>query len=56
MILRKENYARSKAKETLKSAPGFDRDKWPDSPDFSWLAKEVPVPVDMTGIGADKPK
>jgi sporulation protein YlmC with PRC-barrel domain len=38
------------SKETLKSAPGFDRDKWPDVADFGWLAKELPVPVDVTGI------
>jgi sporulation protein YlmC with PRC-barrel domain len=25
--------------ETLKSAPGFDRDKWPDAGDFDWLGK-----------------
>ena len=27
------------SQETLKSAPGFDRDKWPDLGDFDWLAK-----------------
>ena len=27
------------SKETLKSAPGFDRNNWPDSGDFDWLAK-----------------
>jgi sporulation protein YlmC with PRC-barrel domain len=43
-------------KETLQSAPGFDRDKWPDVADFGWLAKDVPVPVDLTSIGKDKPK
>jgi sporulation protein YlmC with PRC-barrel domain len=26
------------SQETLKSAPGFDRDKWPDLGDFDWLA------------------
>ena len=30
------------SKETLKSAPGFDRDNWPDVADFRWLAKEFP--------------
>jgi sporulation protein YlmC with PRC-barrel domain len=44
------------SKETLQSAPGFDRDKWPDVADFGWLAKEVPVPVDLTSLGKDKPK
>jgi sporulation protein YlmC with PRC-barrel domain len=38
------------SKETLKSAPGFDRDKWPEVADFGWLAKELPVPMDVTGI------
>ena len=33
--------------ETLKSAPGFDRDKWPDIVDFEWLAKEFPVPANV---------
>ena len=33
--------------ETLKSALGFDRDKWPDVMDFGWLAKEFPVPTDV---------
>ena len=33
--------------ETLKSAPGFDRDKWPDIVDFGWLAKEFPVPTNV---------
>jgi sporulation protein YlmC with PRC-barrel domain len=44
------------SEETLKSAPGFDRDKWPDVADFGWLAKEIPIPVNVTGIGNDKPK
>ena len=44
------------SKETLQSAPGFDRDKWPDVADFGWLAKDVPVPVDLTSLGKDKPK
>ena len=39
------------SKETLKSAPGFDRDKWPDVADFGWLAKEFPVPMSVTGSG-----
>jgi sporulation protein YlmC with PRC-barrel domain len=37
------------SEETLKSAPGFDRDKWPDVPDFGWLSKELPVPMNVTG-------
>ena len=41
------------SKETLKSAPGFDRDKWPDVADFSWLAKEFPVPMNVTRTGND---
>ena len=44
------------SKETLKSAPGFDRDKWPEVADFGWLAKEFPVPMNVTSIGNDKPK
>ena len=44
------------SKETLKSAPGFDRGKWPDVPDFGWLAKEIPVPMSVASTGADKPK
>jgi sporulation protein YlmC with PRC-barrel domain len=44
------------SKETLKLAPGFDRDKWPEVADFSWLAKEVPVPMNVTTAGNDKPK
>jgi sporulation protein YlmC with PRC-barrel domain len=36
------------SKETLKSAPGFDRNKWPEVADFGWLAKEVPVPMNVT--------
>jgi sporulation protein YlmC with PRC-barrel domain len=43
------------SKETLKSAPGFDRDKWPDEADFGWLAKEFPVPMNVTGTGNDNP-
>jgi sporulation protein YlmC with PRC-barrel domain len=43
------------SENTLKSAPGFDRDKWPDVADFSWLAKEFPVPMNVTGTGNDKP-
>jgi sporulation protein YlmC with PRC-barrel domain len=39
------------SKETLKSAPGFDRGKWPDVPDFGWLAKELPVPLNVTTTG-----
>ena len=38
------------SEETLKSAPGFDRDKWPDVPDFGWLAREIPVPMNVTGV------
>ena len=37
------------SKETLKSAPGFDRDKWPETADFGWLAKDIPVPMNVTG-------
>jgi sporulation protein YlmC with PRC-barrel domain len=44
------------SKETLKSAPGFDRNKWPDVPDFGWLAKDVPVPMNATNIGNVNPK
>src|SRR5450759_4390891 len=44
------------SEETLKSAPGFDRDNWPDAPDFGWLAKDVPVPMNVIGIGTNKPK
>jgi sporulation protein YlmC with PRC-barrel domain len=44
------------SEETLKSAPGFDRDKWPDVADFGWLAKEFPVPMNVTSTGTDKPK
>ena len=44
------------SKETLKSAPGFDRDKWPDEADFGWLAKEIPVPMNVTRTENDKPK
>jgi sporulation protein YlmC with PRC-barrel domain len=36
------------SKETLKSAPGFNRNKWPDVADFGWLAKEIPVPMNLT--------
>ena len=42
------------SKETLKSAPGFDRDKWPDTPDFGWLAKELPVPMNVTGVNVTR--
>ena len=42
--------------ETLKSAPGFDRDKWPEVADFGWLAKELPVPMNVTGTKNDNPK
>ena len=38
-------------KETLQWAPGFDRDKWPESPDFGWLAKDLPVPMNVTAAG-----
>ena len=44
------------SKETLKSAPGFDRDKWPDVADFGWLAQELPVPMNVSSIGSDKLK
>ena len=27
------------SEDTLKSAPGFDRNNWPDLGDFDWLAK-----------------
>lgn len=27
------------SQETLKSAPGFDRENWPDLGDFDWLGK-----------------
>lgn len=27
------------SEEILKKAPGFDKDKWPDSSDLSWLAE-----------------
>ena len=36
------------SQETLKSAPGFDRNKWPEVADFGWLAKEFPVPMNVT--------
>ena len=36
------------SKETLKSAPGFNRNKWPEVADFSRLAKDVPVPLNVT--------
>jgi sporulation protein YlmC with PRC-barrel domain len=39
------------SQETLKNAPGFDFDKWPDVPDFGWLARELPVPMNVTGFG-----
>jgi sporulation protein YlmC with PRC-barrel domain len=44
------------SKETLKSAPGFDRNKWPEVPDFGWLAKDVPVPMNVTNTGNVNPK
>jgi sporulation protein YlmC with PRC-barrel domain len=44
------------SKETLKSAPGFDRNKWPEVADFDWLAKELPVPMNITRTGNDNPK
>jgi sporulation protein YlmC with PRC-barrel domain len=42
------------SEQTLKSAPGFDRDKWPEVPDFAWLSKEFPVPMNVTSGGKDK--
>jgi sporulation protein YlmC with PRC-barrel domain len=44
------------SKETLKSAPGFDRNKWPDVADFGWLGKEFSVPASVTPTGNDKPR
>jgi sporulation protein YlmC with PRC-barrel domain len=45
------------SKETLESAPGFDRDKWPEAPDFGWLAKEFPVPMNLSGsVSATRPE
>ena len=44
------------SQETLKSAPGFDRNKWPEVADFGWLAKDVPVPMNVTNIGNVNPK
>ena len=44
------------SKETLKSAPGFNRNKWPEVADFSWLAKDVPVPPNVTTTGNVNPK
>jgi sporulation protein YlmC with PRC-barrel domain len=44
------------SKETLKSAPGFDRNKWPEVPDVGWLAKDVPVPMNVTNTGNVNPK
>ena len=44
------------SKETLKSAPGFNRNKWPEVADFSWLAKDVPVPLNVTTTGNVNPK
>ena len=44
------------SKEALKSAPGFDRDKWPEVADFGWLAKDIPVPMNVNSMGTDKPK
>lgn len=37
------------SKEALQSAPGFDRDNWPETPDFGWLSKEFAVPMNVTG-------
>ena len=42
------------SKEALKSAPGFDRNKWPDVADFGWLAKELPVPINIIQTEKDK--
>ena len=44
------------SKETLKSAPGFNRNKWPEVADFSWLAKDKPVPLNVTTTGNVNPK
>ena len=44
------------SQETLKSAPGFDRNKWPEVADFGWLAKELPVPMNIANIGNVNPK
>jgi sporulation protein YlmC with PRC-barrel domain len=44
------------SKETLKSAPGFNRNKWPEVADFSWLAKDVPVPLNVTTTENVNPK
>jgi sporulation protein YlmC with PRC-barrel domain len=44
------------SKETLKSAPGFNRNKWPEVADFSWLAKDIPVPLNVTTTGNVNPK
>ena len=44
------------SKETLKSAPGFNRDRWPDVADFGWLAKDLPVPMNVARTGNDNPK
>jgi sporulation protein YlmC with PRC-barrel domain len=43
------------SQEALKTAPGFDRNKWPDVADFGWLAKELPVPMNVTNNENDKP-
>jgi sporulation protein YlmC with PRC-barrel domain len=43
------------SKETLQRAQGFDRDNWPEVPDFSWLSLELPVPLDVTSIGQNSP-
>jgi len=34
--------------DTLKKAPGFDRDNWPEVADFSWLSEEFAVPLNVT--------
>jgi sporulation protein YlmC with PRC-barrel domain len=44
------------SKETLKSAPGFNRNKWPDVADFGWLAKEIPVPMNLNNTENVNPK
>ncbi len=44
------------SQETLKSAPGFDRNKWPEVADFGWLAKEIPVPMNVTHTENVNPK
>lgn len=44
------------SKETLRSAPGFDRNKWPEVADFGWLAKEFPVPINVSHVANDNPR